>query len=118
MSQRIEKIQHLAREVLGEEIQRLKDPRVGFVTVTAVRVSPDLRHARVFVSVLGGPEEQEATMAGLRSAAPVLRAELGRQVRIKYVPQLEFELDTTPERAQHLEELFHRIHGQGGEDGR
>lgn len=110
MSQRMEKVQKLAREVLGESIQGLKDPRVGFATVTAVRITPDLRHARVWVSVLGDADEQAATMAGLRSATPHLRAELGRQVRLKYLPELQFELDTGPERAQRVEHLLRRLH--------
>ncbi len=110
MTQRTERVQKLARQVLGEEIQELKDPRVGFATVTAVRITPDLRHARVFVSVLGTPEEVTATMAGLDSAKPHLRAELGRQVRMKYLPELVFELDDGAQEAQRLEEIFNRIH--------
>ena len=110
MSQRTEKVQKLARQVLGEEIQNLKDPRVGFATVTAVRITPDLRHARVFVSVLGSEDERRDTMAGLESAKPFLRSELGRQVRMKYLPELIFELDTGAQEAQKLDEILHRIH--------
>lgn len=112
MSQRMEKVQKVAREVLGEAIQNLKDPRIGFVTVTAVRVSADLRHARVFVSVLGSEEERQATMAGLASATPHLRAELGHEMRIKYLPELNFELDTGAETAQRVEQLIRQIHEQ------
>lgn len=112
MSQRTEKIQKLAKQVLGEAIHDLKDPRVGFVTITAVRVTPDLRHAHVYVSVLGTDDEQTMTMAGLRSASAHLRAELGRQMRLKYLPDLEFELDTGPEEAQRLEVLLKRIHDE------
>ena len=110
MSQRTEKVQKLAREVLGEAIQRLKDPRIGFATVTAVRISADLRHARVLVSVYGTEEERSATMAGLRSATPVLRAEIGRQIRMKYLPELHFELDTGTDRAERVERLLKKIH--------
>ena len=110
MSQRTEKVQKLARQVLGEEIQNLKDPRVGFATVTAVRITPDLRHARIFVSVLGSEEERRDTMAGLESAKPFLRTELGRQVRMKYLPELIIELDTGAQEAQKLDEILHRIH--------
>ncbi len=116
MSQRLEKVQRLAREVLGEAIQELKDPRIGFTTVTAVRVSADLRHARVFVSVLGSPDEQDATMEGLVSATPHLRTELGHQVRMKYLPELIFELDKGAEEAERLEELLHQIHREGTEE--
>lgn len=110
MSQRIEKVQKLARQVLGEEIQALKDPRIGFATVTFVKITPDLRHARVFVSVLGSDEEVAATMAGLDSARPYLRAELGRQMRLKYLPELIFELDNKTAEAQRVDEILHRIH--------
>ena len=116
MSQRIEKVQKLAREVLGESIQNLKDPRVGFVTVTRVRITPDLRLARVHVSVLGTEEEQTASLAGLKSATPFLRAELGRQVRLKYLPDLKFELDTGADEAQRLEEILKQIHEKEGEN--
>ena len=110
MSQRTEKVQKLAREVLAEELQILKDPRIGFATIVAVRVSADLRHARVLVSVLGTTEEQEQTMKGLRSATPHLRAELGRQMRMKYLPELTFELDHGVEEAERVESLLRRIH--------
>jgi ribosome-binding factor A len=106
----MEKVQKLARQVLGEAIHDLKDPRIGFATVTSVRISPDLRHARVRVSVLGTEEEQSETMAGLESAKSHLRGELGRQVRMKYLPELAFELDQQAEDAEHLEELLRKIH--------
>lgn len=110
MSQRVEKIQKMAREVLGESIQGLKDPRVGFVTVTDVRITPDLRHAKVYVSVLGSEEERAVTLAGLNSAKPHLRSVLGRQIRTKYLPDLHFFLDTLPEEAERLERIFQKIH--------
>lgn len=117
MSQRMEKVQKLARQVLGEEIQTLKDPRIGFATVTFVKITPDLRHARVFVSVLGSDEEVEATMKGLNSARPHLRAELGRQMRTKYLPELIFELDNKTAEAQRVDEILHRIHtGEASSD--
>ena len=110
MSQRTEKVERLAKQVLGEAIQELKDPRVGFATVTRVRVSADLRHALVWVSVFGSEDERSDTIAGLRSAAPHLRSVLGKQVRTKYTPELKIELDRGPEDAQHLEEVFHELH--------
>lgn len=116
MSQRTERVQKLARQVLGEAIGSLKDPRVGFVTVTSVRVTPDLRHARVAVSVLGDEEARKASLAGLSSAKPVLRAELGRQMRMKYLPELVFELDEGADRAERIEQLLHRIHQEEEED--
>jgi ribosome-binding factor A len=116
MSQRTERIQKLARTVLGEAIQGLKDPRVGFATVTAVRVTPDLRHARVYVGVIGDEEERAATMAGLNSARSHLRSVLGDEVRMKYLPELEFELDTLPEEAARMEGIFRELHEQEEEE--
>lgn len=110
MSQRTERVGKLARQVLGDAIRLLKDPRVGFVTVTRVRVSPDLRHARVSVSVLGDEDARKESLAGLESAKPVLRAELGRQMRMKYLPDLAFELDEGAERAERIEDLLRQIH--------
>ncbi|HVL65464.1 MAG TPA: 30S ribosome-binding factor RbfA [Actinomycetota bacterium] len=115
MSQRIEKVQKLAKEVLGEAIQNLKDPRIGFVTVTHVRISADLRHGRVLVSVLGTDDEKAATMAGLRSATPHLRHEIGHQMRMKYTPELTFHLDEGAEVAERVEALLRKIHADEGE---
>lgn len=109
MSGRVDRVQRLAKQILGELVQNLKDPRVGFATVTAVKVTADLQHARVFVSVLGDEEEQAATMDGLRSAAPYLRGEMGRQMRMKYLPELIFELDTVPQEAERIEKLLHDL---------
>lgn len=115
MSQRTERVQKRARQVLGESIGSLKDPRVGFVTVTSVRVTPDLRLARVLVSVLGDEDARKESLAGLDSAKPVLRAELGRQLRMKYLPDLVFELDEGADRAERIEQLLHRIHREEDE---
>jgi ribosome-binding factor A len=83
------------REEIMQIIRRdLKDPRIGFVSITEVRMSPDLRSARVRVSVLGGEEEGRATLAGLRSATGLIRHELGRRLQnLKFTPDLRFELD-------------------------
>jgi ribosome-binding factor A len=110
VTQRTERVQKLAKEVLGEAIQSLKDPRVGFTTVTAVRVTRDLRHARVFISVLGSHDEQDETMQGLKSATPFLRGRLGREMRVRYLPELTFELDHGPEEAERLERLLRKLH--------
>jgi ribosome-binding factor A len=108
---RVARVQKLAKEVLGEAVQDLKDPRVGFATVTAVRMSADLQHARVLVSVYGTDEEKRDTMKGLRSAVPHLRMELGKQMRMKQVPELHLELDEGPEEAERLEAIFRRLEG-------
>lgn len=113
MTQRIERVQRLARQILGEEMQNLKDPRIGFATVTAVRMSPDLRYARVYVSVMGSDEEQKKTMLGLESAKSYLRSILGEQMRTKFLPELSFSLDTSPAEAERLERLFRTLHEDG-----
>ncbi len=103
------------REVLAEEIPRLKDPRIGFVTVTHVEVTPDLRRARVYYTALGDDRARRATAAGLRSARPHLRSVLGHQVRLKFLPELEFEEDAQTMRAARIEELIRKLHeGEGG----
>jgi ribosome-binding factor A len=95
------------REVLADALPNdLKDPRVGFVTVTEVRTSPDLRHARVFVSVFGTADEQAATLEGLGSAHGVLQSRIARELRLKRTPALAFELDDTAARAARLETLI------------
>jgi ribosome-binding factor A len=95
------------REVLSDAIStELKDPRVGFVTVTAVKTSRDLRHARVYVSVLGDEPARMETLAGLRSAHGFLQAAISRQLKLKHTPTLTFEYDETVERAARLTELL------------
>jgi ribosome-binding factor A len=101
------------REILAEEIPRLKDPRVGFVTVIAVRVTPDLRHARVAYSTLGNEKEKRATAAALRSARGHLRKVIGRQVRLKVLPDLEFLEDEAAREADRIEELLRELHRDG-----
>ncbi|HEV8421519.1 MAG TPA: 30S ribosome-binding factor RbfA [Actinomycetota bacterium] len=100
------------REVLAEEIPRLKDPRVGFVTVTRVVVSPDLRRATVYYTVLGQDRDHKATRAGLRSARSHLRGVLGHQVRMKFTPDLEFEEDVGLAQVERVSELLREIGAQ------
>ncbi|WP_445150550.1 30S ribosome-binding factor RbfA [Baekduia sp. Peel2402] len=104
------RVDEAVREVLGDAVtQDLKDPRVGFVTVTEVRTSPDLRQARVFVSVLGTPDEKTATLEGLASAHGILQARIARELRLKRTPTLEFALDDTAEKAAKLEALIEHV---------
>lgn len=112
MTQRMEKVNKRARQVLGEAIQGLKDPRIGFVTVTAVHISPDLRHARVTVSVLGDADAQAVSMAGIESAKAHLRGELGHKLVLKFLPELNFELDQSDAKAERIEMLLKEIHGK------
>ena len=95
------------REVLGGAISsELQDPRIGFVTITAVETSPDLRSARVFVSVLGDAAERKATLSGLASSHGVLQAAIAREMRIKRTPTLSFHYDDSIERGARLSQLL------------
>lgn len=111
------RVDEAIRQVIGDAVAReLKDPRVGFTTVTDVRTSPDLRHARVYVSVLGRggdrvggpstPAEREATLEGLRSAHGFLQARVAGELHLKRTPTLEFVYDDTTDRALRVEELI------------
>jgi ribosome-binding factor A len=101
------RVNEVMREVLGEAISAdLQDPRIGFVTVTAVDTSPDLRAARVYVSVLGSEDERDASMAGLASSHGVLQGAVARELRLKRTPTLSFHYDDTPERGVRLSSLL------------
>jgi ribosome-binding factor A len=89
---------------------QVKDPRLGMVTVTDVRLTPDLRDATVFYTVLGDEREQAATAAALESAKGVLRSQVGRQTGVKFTPTLSFAADTVPDNAAHINDLLARAH--------
>ena len=109
MTERLRRINEAVREVLSEAVGDLKDPRIGFVTVTAVETSPDLRHARVFVSVLGSERRREQSLAALGSAHGVLQARIARELRMKRTPQLAFEYDPTVERGVRISQLIDEL---------
>ncbi len=105
--QRMRRVDEAMRQVLGDALaQDLKDPRIGFVTVTDVKTSSDLRHARVFVSVLGDADARAATLDGLASAHGFLQGRVAGELRLKRTPELRFELDDTALRAARLEQLI------------
>jgi ribosome-binding factor A len=104
---RMRRVDEAMRAVLSEEIAtRLKDPRVGFVTVTGVKTSPDLRHARVYVSVLGDEAVREASLEGLRSAHGYLQRRIADQLTLKNTPNLTFEYDESVDRGMRITELL------------
>ncbi|HEY2537550.1 MAG TPA: 30S ribosome-binding factor RbfA [Solirubrobacteraceae bacterium] len=122
-SGRMRRVDEAIRQVLGDAVTgELKDPRVGFVTVTDVRTSADLRHARVYVSVLdesGAPSEgaqREATLEGLRSAHGYLQSRLAAELRLKRTPTLQFDYDETTDRALRVDELLGEISDSEIED--
>jgi ribosome-binding factor A len=105
--ERMRRVDEAVREVLSAALSDgLKDPRVGFVTVTDVKTTPDLRHARVFVSVLGDDDARAASLDGLASAHGFLQGRIGRELRMKRTPTLEFVYDDTAERADRLSRLI------------
>lgn len=109
-SDRLRRVNEAVREVLSDAITTgLKDPRIGFVTVTAVDTSPDLRHARVHVSVLGDAEVRAETLAGLRSAHGHLQRRVADQLRLKHTPTLEFHYDDSVDRGLRISELADRL---------
>ena len=116
MSTRPERVAEEYREVLAEEIPRLKDPRIGFVTITHVDVSPDLRRATVFYTVLGEDRDHRATRAGLQSARKRLRAALGQKVRMKFTPELDFEEDVGLSQVERVSQLLREIQTKDSEE--
>jgi ribosome-binding factor A len=113
---RADRVADLVRAAVAELLLReLKDPRIGMVTLTQVTMSDDLRHARIFFSVVGSEETRQRSLAGLQSAAGFIRREVGRRLQLRYAPEITFRLDPVPERAQRLSALLHSTHGEEGE---
>ncbi|CAA9355500.1 MAG: Ribosome-binding factor A [uncultured Nocardioidaceae bacterium] len=106
-SPRVRKIADRIQVVVAEMLERrIKDPRLGFVTITDVRVTGDTQNASIFYTVLGEEEQLASSAAALESAKGVLRAEVGRQLGMRHVPSLEFHHDALPDTARHLDELL------------
>jgi ribosome-binding factor A len=103
------RVNESVRQVLSEQVGRLKDPRIGFVTVTGVETSSDLRQARVFVSVLGGERKRTQTLEALDAAHSVLQGALARELRMKRTPQLTFEYDPSVERGVRMTKLIDEL---------
>lgn len=114
MSRRTRQVGEFLREELVDIIRReVKDPRVGFLSLTDVEVSPDLRSARVFVSVLGTEEERAATLAALRSASGFIRHHLKPRLRMRQIPDLEFRDDRSMEHAERIARVLKDLNGDG-----
>jgi ribosome-binding factor A len=107
-----EQIKKELSQILQQEV---KDPRIGFVTVTSVEMSGDLQHARVYVSVLGSEEEKEQTLAALEKAKGFIRTEIGRRVKLRLVPEIVFELDESHEHAEYINRLLSSIQERDNE---
>jgi ribosome-binding factor A len=109
VTDRMRRVNAAVLEVLAEAVGELRDPRIGFVTVTGVETSPDLRQARVFVSVLGSERKREDTLAGLDAAHGVLQARIAQELRLKRTPQLTFEYDESVERGVRMSHLIDEL---------
>ncbi len=99
----------MKQEIADILMRKIKDPRIGFVTVTDVDVADDIRNATVYVSVYGSDADKQNSLKGLRSAAPFIRTELGKRMRVRYLPELLFRFDASVERGAHIMELLREI---------
>ncbi|HEX9856098.1 MAG TPA: 30S ribosome-binding factor RbfA [Acidimicrobiia bacterium] len=113
-SPRMRKVNELLREVIAEEVTQLKDPRLGFITITGVDTAPDLRTAVVYYSVLGSEDERTATATALASAASKLQAALASQARLKYTPRLTFSVDESIDIGMRMSKLLRELEESDG----
>src|ERR687892_926078 len=109
MSNRMRRVDGVLKEVLSEAIQTLKDPRIGFVTVTGVQTTADLKESTVYVSVLGGEDKLRKTLEGLEAARGVLQARINSELRLRRTPQLTFEYDPSVERGVRMTKLIDEL---------
>ncbi|MBI4640455.1 MAG: 30S ribosome-binding factor RbfA [Candidatus Tectomicrobia bacterium] len=99
-------------EIADLLLRGIKDPRIGFATLTRVEVTDDLRYAKVFVSILGEEKEKKRTMAGLKSASGFIRGQLGKRLRLRYTPELTFKLDESIAYSAHIADLLRSLDNQ------
>jgi len=102
--------EQIRQEISSLLVSELKDPRIGFTTVTAVRLTPDLRQAHIYVSVLGSREQQQQTLNGLTAARAFIRHQLTQRLHVRRLPELRFELDPSIEYGARIEELIEQTH--------
>ena len=109
---RIEKLQELIKQEMSKMLlKELKDPRIGFVTVTDVEMTGDLREAKIYVSVMGGSEQVKSSLEGLNSALGFIRREIGKRIRLKFTPEISFALDTSLDYGDHIQKLLLQVEG-------
>ena len=111
MSQtRVEKVQELMKQEVSEIVLReLKDPRIGFVTVTEVKCTADLREAKIYVSVMGSDDQVKNPLAGLKSSMGFIRREIGRRIRLRFTPEISLALDKSLDYSAHIQELLLKV---------
>lgn len=111
--QRSDRVKELLRQEISQIIrEEIKDPRIGFATVTDVEISQDLRHAKVFISIYGDEDNRNQTLKGLQSASGFIRGEVGKRIRMKHVPEILFRFDESIERGARIFELLHEIENE------
>ena len=109
---RIEKLQELIKQETGKMLLNdIKDPRIGFVTVTDVEMTGDLREAKIFVSIMGGTEQVKSSLEGLNSALGFVRREIGKRIRLRFTPEISFALDTSLDYGDHIQKLLLQVEG-------
>ena len=109
---RIEKLQELIKQEMSKMLLTdLKDPRIGFVTVTDVEMTGDLREAKIYVSVMGDDEQVKSSLEGLNSALGFIRREIGQRVRLRFTPEISFALDTSLDYSDHIQKLLLKVEG-------
>jgi ribosome-binding factor A len=108
--QRSDRVGDLLMELISELLRReIRDPRVGSVTITAANVSKDLRHARIYFNLFGGRQDKQEVLAGLQSATGLIRSRVGKQLKLRFVPTLEFFYDESQDEALRIEELLKKV---------
>lgn len=107
---RVEKLQEFIKQETGKMLLReIKDPRIGFVTVTDVEVTGDLREAKIYVSIMGGEEKIKESWEGLQSAIGFIRREIGKRVKLRFTPKISFALDTSLDYSEHIQKLLLQV---------
>lgn len=110
--QRADRVGDLLLEVISELLRKeIRDPRLGAVTLTAAKVSKDLRHARIYFNILGEREKKAEVLAGLKSATGFIRAKIGKEMRLRFVPTIEFSYDETEDEARRIDHLLRQVKG-------
>lgn len=109
---RIEKLQELIKQEMSKMLlKEIKDPRIGFVTVTDVEMTGDLREAKIYISVMGGEEQVKSSLEGLNSALGFVRREIGQRIRLRFTPEISFALDTSLDYGDHIQKLLLQVEG-------
>ena len=111
---RVEKLQELIKQEMSKMLlKEIKDPRIGFVTVTDVEMTGDLREAKIYVSIMGGEEKVKESLKGLQSALGFIRREIGKRIRLRFTPIISFALDTSLDYGEHIQKLLLQIGSDG-----